>query len=120
VSSSAVVKVNVEGKSAYELAVEAGFEGTLDEWVASLRGSDGSNGIPGEPGKDGQSTFIHVAWADSPMGDGFSTSDSTNKEYMGTYVDDIEADSENYLDYKWMRVKGENGVSITEVTEYYL
>src|SRR5699024_113250 len=52
---------------------------------------------------------IHVAWADSPMGDGFSTSDSTGKEYMGTYVDEIEADSDNYLDYKWMRVKGEKG-----------
>lgn len=103
------LSISTDGKSAYDLAVEAGFEGTLDEWVASLRGSDGENGIPGEPGEDGQSTYIHVAWADSPMGDGFSTSDSTDKEYMGTYVDDKEADSDNYLDYKWIRVKGEKG-----------
>ncbi|MFL2134944.1 glucosaminidase domain-containing protein [Ruoffia sp. FAM 24228] len=109
VSSSAVVKVNIAGKSAYQLAVEAGFEGTLDDWVASLRGSDGTNGTPGEPGEDGQSTYIHVAWADSPMGDGFSTSDSTDKEYMGTYVNEVEEDSEDYLDYKWMKVKGEKG-----------
>src|SRR5699024_4941692 len=31
------------------------------------------------------------------------------KEYMGTYTNDKEADSTNYLDYKWMRVKGEKG-----------
>lgn len=31
------------GKSAYELAVEAGFEGSVDEWLASLKGKDGSS-----------------------------------------------------------------------------
>ncbi|MDE6606054.1 MAG: S1C family serine protease [Clostridia bacterium] len=29
------------GKSAYELAVEQGFEGSLDEWLDSLKGNDG-------------------------------------------------------------------------------
>lgn len=29
-----------DGKSAYELAVEAGFEGTLEEWLESLKGKD--------------------------------------------------------------------------------
>ena len=105
----ATVKIALEGKSAYEQAVENGYEGTEEEWIDSLRGSDGENGIPGEPGEDGQSTYIHVAWAHSPMGDGFSTSDSTDKLYMGTYVDEIEADSENYSDYKWTRVKGDKG-----------
>ena len=108
-ATSVTLSISTDGKSAYDLAVEAGFEGTLDEWVESLRGSDGENGTEGPKGEDGQSTYIHVAWADSPMGDGFSTSDSTDKLYMGTYVDEIEADSENYLDYKWIRVKGEKG-----------
>jgi S1-C subfamily serine protease len=31
------------GKSAYELAVEQGFEGTLNEWLASLKGTNGEN-----------------------------------------------------------------------------
>lgn len=31
------------GKSAYELAVEAGFNGTLEEWLESLQGTDGTN-----------------------------------------------------------------------------
>ena len=32
------------GKSAYELAVEKGYQGTLDEWLASLNGSNGNDG----------------------------------------------------------------------------
>lgn len=35
------------GKSAYEIAVEHGFEGTEKEWLESLKGQ------PGAPGKDG-------------------------------------------------------------------
>lgn len=31
------------GKSAYELAVEQGFVGTLDEWLASLKGKNGTS-----------------------------------------------------------------------------
>lgn len=33
-----------DGKSAYEIAVENGFEGTETEWLESLRGQDGQNG----------------------------------------------------------------------------
>ena len=29
-----------DGKSAYEIAVEAGFSGTLEEWLASLKGEE--------------------------------------------------------------------------------
>lgn len=46
-----------DGLSAYELAVLEGFEGTLDEWLASLKGADGrdgSDGQQGPPGADGQ------------------------------------------------------------------
>ena len=45
----------VDGKSAYELAVEDGFEGSLHEWLLSLavRGQDGANGTPGEAGATG-------------------------------------------------------------------
>lgn len=32
----------VDGKSAYEIAVENGYEGTEEEWLASLEGADGS------------------------------------------------------------------------------
>ena len=36
------------GKSAYELAVEKGYGGTLDEWLASLEGSNGASGNDGK------------------------------------------------------------------------
>ena len=34
------------GLSAYEIAVEEGFEGTEGEWLLSLKGKDGENAIP--------------------------------------------------------------------------
>lgn len=40
----------VDGKSAYQLAVEAGFTGTLAEWLTSLHGTDGTDGIDGSDG----------------------------------------------------------------------
>ena len=36
-------KDGAAGKSAYELAVDAGFDGTLDEWLDSLHGNDGKS-----------------------------------------------------------------------------
>lgn len=35
-----------DGKSAYEVAVEQGFVGTVDEWLESLHGQNGSNSEP--------------------------------------------------------------------------
>lgn len=40
-----------DGKSAYQLAVDGGFEGTEEEWLASLKGADGGQGTAGAPGK---------------------------------------------------------------------
>ena len=38
----------IDGKSAYQLAVEKGFIGTEAEWIASLKGENGINGIDGK------------------------------------------------------------------------
>ena len=38
------------GKSAYDIAVEEGFNGTKSEWLASLKGKDGKDGEDGENG----------------------------------------------------------------------
>ena len=49
-----------DGKSAYEIAVDNGFDGTEQEWLASLKGVKGDKGDKGDPGvagvagKDGQ------------------------------------------------------------------
>ncbi len=42
------------GSSAYELAVQKGFTGTLTEWLESLKGTDGKDGIGGTNGTDGK------------------------------------------------------------------
>lgn len=43
------------GKSAYEIAVEEGFSGTISEWLASLKGPSGEKG---EDGQDGTTPHI--------------------------------------------------------------
>ena len=80
-----------------------------------LNGKDGPQGIPGKPGADGRTPYFHRAWANSADGrDGFSTTDSTNKRYLGTLTDFTEADSQNPELYKWtalfdnVRVGGRN------------
>lgn len=47
------------GKSAYEIAVENGFEGTVNEWLESLKG--GSGNLP----KIGEVTLLADAWEGS-------------------------------------------------------
>lgn len=44
---SKILAQGMAGKSAYELAVEKGYRGTLDEWLASLKGSAGDQGDDG-------------------------------------------------------------------------
>ena len=67
-----------------------------------LNGKDGPQGIPGKPGADGRTPYFHRAWANSADGrDGFSTTDSTNKRYLGTLTDFTEADSQDHTRYKW-------------------
>ena len=38
-------KAGADGKSAYELAVEQGFNGTVEEWLTSLIGAKGDDGV---------------------------------------------------------------------------
>ena len=45
--------VGVDGKSAYEIAVEAGFEGSEEEWLDSLVGAMGPMGPQGPAGEAG-------------------------------------------------------------------
>lgn len=43
-----------QGKSAFEIAVENGFVGTIEEWLESLVGAKGDPGVKGDPGTDGR------------------------------------------------------------------
>ena len=42
-----------DGRSAYEIATENGFVGTVAEWLGSLKGRDGIDGKDGKDGADG-------------------------------------------------------------------
>lgn len=44
----------IQGKSAYDIAVDNGFEGTVEEWLESLKGADGKNGENGKDGANGK------------------------------------------------------------------
>ncbi|MBQ8056731.1 MAG: hypothetical protein IJ275_00165, partial [Ruminococcus sp.] len=46
-----------DGKSAYEVAVDNGFEGTEQEWLLSLKGENGANGLDG---KDGETPVVGI------------------------------------------------------------
>lgn len=72
-------------------------------------GQDGKDGV-GIPGADGKTSYVHLAYANSTDGrTGFSTTDSTNKLYIGQYVDYARTDSTDPTKYSWTRIKGENG-----------
>lgn len=48
-----------QGKSAYDLAVENGFQGTMEEWIESLKGMQGPQGPEGPPGPPADLTEIN-------------------------------------------------------------
>lgn len=62
-----------DGKSAYELAVENGFNGSLSEWLESLKGAPGTNGNDGksayELAVDGGYDGTQSQWLDSLKGE---------------------------------------------------
>ena len=77
---------------------------------SKIKGEDGAQGVPGARGSDGRTSYLHTAYANSPTGDrDFSTTNSTGKEYIGTYSDFEINDSNDYRRYKWVKIKGENG-----------
>ena len=81
-----------------------------------IKGADGAQGIPGAKGADGQTPYLHIAYALNATGTaGFSVIDSANKTHIGTYTDFIQADSTDPTKYKWSLIKGADGISITLV-----
>ena len=79
---------------------------------SKIKGEDGRQGTPGVKGADGRTPYFHTAYANSPTGDrDFSTTNSNDKLYIGTYSDFEVADSTDFRKYKWVKIKGENGLN---------
>lgn len=68
------------GASAYELAVAAGFGGTMEDWLASLVGPQGEAGADGADGQDG------AAGADGAPGQSASIIAYTDEAAYNTAV----------------------------------
>lgn len=84
-------KDGADGLSAYEIAVQRGFNGNEDAWLQSLQGpqgekgpagADGKNGVNGVDGKDGLSAYS-IAVKNGYTG---SESEWANKWLRGTIV----------------------------------
>lgn len=88
---------------------------------SKIKGTDGAIGTPGKPGADGKTPYLHIAYANSADGKtGFSTTDGTNKLYIGQYTDFTQADSTDPTKYAWTKIKGENGKDGTNSRSYIL
>lgn len=88
---------------------------------SKIKGTDGAIGTPGKPGADGKTPYLHIAYANSADGKtGFSTTDGTNKLYIGQYTDYTQADSTDATKYTWTKIKGENGKDGTNSRSYIL
>ena len=73
------------------------------------QGIQGSQGIKGTDGKNGTSSYFHIKYSN----DGGKTFTANNGEtvgiYIGTYVDNTEADSTSVSKYTWQRLQGAQG-----------
>lgn len=88
---------------------------------SKIKGEDGANGVPGAKGADGRTPYFHTAYSNSATGDrDFSTTNSTGKEYIGTYSDFEVADSTDFRKYKWVKIKGEDGQDGKSINENLL
>lgn len=77
---------------------------------SKFQGEDGTDGIPGKNGENGETSYVHFAYATSEDGKtSFSTTDPTDKTYIGQYVDFKKVDSEQPEKYRWSKFQGPKG-----------
>lgn len=73
--------------------------------------NDGTNGTPGKDGATGKTSYFHVKYSN----DGGKTFTANNGEtvgdYLGTYTDFVEADSNSVAVYTWVKIKGNTGAT---------
>lgn len=92
--------IGAPGRSAYELAVQQGYKGTLDEWLESIKGADGRDAytIAVEGGYKGTEEEYNNALTIAPVAvdkinnaDTTPTKDSTNLVLSGGVKDAIDS-----------------------------
>lgn len=82
-----------DGQSAYEVAVSEGFEGTKEEWLASLHGQDGQDGkSPYELAVENGFEGTEAEWLESLKGGADPTDIDFSNEEIDEEVDDPVSD----------------------------
>lgn len=92
----------------YSVAKHGETGATGIQGLQGIQGPQGNQGIQGPKGDDGESSYTHIAYADTSAGGGFSQSPA-GKAYIGMYVDNIPTDSSTPGDYAWSLIKGADG-----------
>lgn len=105
-----------DGKSAYDVAVENGFTGTVQEWLASLQGAPGQDGADGAPGRDGQDGADGGYYTPSVAADGM-LSWSGSKEGMPPVA---PIDLHDYIDTILPSGYCSTGAAVTDKIESFI
>ncbi len=98
-----------EGKSAYQVWLDAGNTGTEEEYLASLKGEKGEQGIQGATGKDGTSYYFYVRYSISSNGNPMTVTPSDASKYMGVASTTSSTAPTSYSAYTWSLIKGNDG-----------
>lgn len=71
------------------------------------------NAEDGTPAEKGYVHFAYANFDENGKISDFSTTDSTNRSWIGTLYDNVSKDSKLSGEYEWVLIKGENGVTPT-------
>lgn len=74
-----------------------------------LQGPEGNQGIPGINGANGQTSYLHIKYSNDGGKTFTANTGETPGDYIGQYVDFVQADSTDPKRYSWSKTKGETG-----------
>lgn len=89
-----------DGKSAYQIWLEAGNTGTEEDYLNSLKGKDG---------EDGKSENFYVKYSANENGNPMTDLPQEDTEYMGTSITTSPTAPTSYSAYTWVKIKGNDG-----------
>lgn len=95
-----------EGKSAYQVWLDAGNTGTEEDYLASLKGEQG---IQGATGKDGTSYYFYVRYSINSNGNPMTTAPTDASKYMGVASTSSSNAPTSYSAYTWTLIRGADG-----------
>lgn len=82
--------------------------------LQGIQGPQGERGIAGKDGQNGATTYFHIKYSAVSSPTSASQMTEVPNTYIGTYVDFIEADSNDPAKYTWYRFQGLQGEKGTQ------